>query len=307
MDSFSVYIRNPRRICIGIVKKINNILPERLYLQLRYFFELGEWPNLKHPKLFNEKIQWLKLNNRRSEYTTMVDKFAVKKYVADRIGNEYLIPTLGVWNYSNEIDFNALPNSFVLKTTHGGGGGGVVICKDKTKFDKETALIKLNSSMASNPYYEFREWPYKNVSRKIIAEKYMEDDNYNDLIDYKFFCFNGVPRLCQVISDRRTDEKIDFYDMQWKRINGLVGLLVGLNSKIHNSTIELSQPKSFEKMKQIATILSQNIPFSRIDLYDINGYCYFGEITFFPAGGFGYFSPKEWDETIGSWIKLPNN
>lgn len=301
MSSLSYYIKNPRQLGLQIILKCAKYIHnDKLYLQLRYYLELGKKLDLMHPQTFSEKLNWLKLYNRKSEYTMMVDKYAVKKHMAEKIGEEYIIPTIGVWNTPEEIDLASLPDQFVLKTTHGGGGNGIVICKNKSHFNVEAAIEKLNKAMKADIYARYREWPYKDVSRRIIAEQYMVDNSSTELKDYKFFCFNGTPKLCQVISDRRTEEKIDFYDMQWKRVESLVGL----NPKVNNSIAIISCPHSFAEMKQIATTLSQDIPFSRIDLYEVNGHCYFGEITFFPAGGMGCFRPEEWNEKIGSWITL---
>lgn len=295
------YLRHPKLVFLGLLIKYANLFPDKLYLQLRYFFEFGSLLDLKHPKTFNEKIQWLKLYNRRPEYTQMVDKYLVKDYVSKIIGSEYIIPTLHVWNSIEEIEFESLPNKFVLKTTHGGGGNGVFICKDKSNLDKNECLNKIKKGLNVDIYTQMREWPYKNISRRIIAEQFMEDKNNDDLVDYKFFCFSGTPKLCQVISDRRTEEKIDFYDMEWNRIP----YLVGLNPKVKNSQNNHKIPSTFRDMKEIAEKLSKNIPFVRIDLYEINGKCYFGEITFFPAGGFGIFRPERWNNVIGDWIYLP--
>lgn len=302
MLPLTTYIKFPRLFGLAVLTKLAKYFTnDKLYLQLRYYFELGKKLNLDNPRTFNEKLNWLKLYNRKPEYTMMVDKYAVKDYVAKRIGSEFVIPTLGIWSTIEEIDFDKLPNQFVLKTTHGGGSCGVVICKDKATFDKKRAIEKLNKSLSSDIYIGYREWPYKDVSRKVIAEVFLEDEKHEDLVDYKFFCFNGEPKLCQVISDRRTEEKIDFYNMDWRRVEGLVGL----NPSVCNSTDSTSCPCSFDQMKKIATTLSKGIPFVRVDLYEINGRCYFGEITFFPAGAMGIFRPNEWNEIIGNYIHLP--
>lgn len=293
----SVYLR---KISLAVLVRFAKLFPDKAFLRFRYYLERGETLNIDNPKTFNEKINWLKLYNRKPEYTTMVDKYAVKDFVSERIGQKYIIPTIGIWNTPEEIEFDTLPNQFVLKTTHGGGSSGVVICNDSVSFDRASAIRKLQESMKTDIFTGYREWPYKNVPRKIIAEPYMTEGDSFGLTDYKFFCFNGEPRLSQVISDRKTEEKIDFFDMQWERIESLVGL----NPKVNNSGSIISRPHSFEEMKQIAKTLSQGTPFSRIDLYEVNGHCYFGEITFFPAGGMGYFRPEEWNEKIGSWIIL---
>lgn len=299
-------IRNPRRIFLGLLTRTVRIWPDKLYLQLRYYFEMGQKLNLKNPKSFTEKIQWLKLYNRKPEYTTMVDKYAVKQYVADIIGKEYIIPTLGVWDRPEDIDWDALPNQFVLKTTHGGGGGGVVICKDKATFNSQEAHQKLQCSLNSDIYLNYREWPYKNVPKRIIAEKFMMESESqksdSDLADYKFYCFNGEPIYCQVIRDRRTKETIDFYDMEWQHMP-----FVGLNPRVSNGETPVLKPTNLNTMIDVCRKLSKDIPFVRVDLYVIDNKEYFGEITFFPASGIGKFEPVEWDEKLGSQIKLPIN
>lgn len=265
---------------------------------------MGYWVNWKHPKTFTEKLQWLKVYNHRPEYTMMVDKYAVKQYVADRIGWQHIIPTLGVWDKAEDINWDTLPKQFVLKTTHDGGSGGVVLCKDKMTFDKNVAIVKLNKSMSSDIYSALREWPYKNVKRQVIAEKFMiPNDKLNDptydLTDYKFFCFNGVPKFCQVIRDRHTCESIDFYDMAWNHQG-----FVGLNPVARNGLTPVARPEHFDEMKGICKTLSANVPFLRVDLYEINGDVYFGELTFYPASGFGHFTPPEWNKRLGELIQL---
>lgn len=232
-------IHNKYLFCDSIVKNFLRFLPDKLYISLRYRCQMGYWVNWKHPKTFTEKLQWLKVYNHRQEYTMMVDKYAVKQYVADRIGWQHIIPTLGVWDKAEDINWDTLPKQFVLKTTHGGGSGGVVLCKDKMTFDKNVAIVKLNKSMSSDIYSALREWPYKNVKRQVIAEKFMiPNDKLNDptydLTDYKFFCFNGVPKFCQVIRDRHTCESIDFYDMAWNHL-GFVGLNASCSQRLNAS------------------------------------------------------------------------
>ncbi len=195
MQSLKTYIKHPRQILKGLLNHVPlSFLSDRAYLKLRYYVEMGARLNLDNPQKFTEKIQWLKLYNRKPEYTTMVDKYAVKDYVAKIIGEEYIIPTLGVWDKPEDIDWDSLPDQFVLKTTHGGGGCGVVICRDKATFDKAKAIDKLNRSMKADIYRSFKEWPYKNVQKRIIAEKFMEDTSLHELRDYKFFCFGGQCR-----------------------------------------------------------------------------------------------------------------
>lgn len=288
----------------SIVKNYLSFLPDKLYLSLRYRCQVGYWIDWKNPKTFTEKIQWLKVYNRRLEYTTMVDKYAVKKYVADRIGEEYIIPTLGVWDNPEDIDWDSLPSQFVLKTTHGGGGCGVVICRDKKKIDRRGAIAKLRSSYNSDIYLNLREWPYKNVPKRVIAEKFMvsvESIASNDLPDYKFFCFNGEPKYCQVIRDRHTEETIDFYDMEWRHQE-----FVGLNPVASNGLIPIARNEHLDEMINICRVLANDTPFVRVDLYVVDEKVYFGELTFYPASGFGTFTPKEWQHKLGDLLTLPS-
>lgn len=299
LKGFVILFTKPNIIGIILLGKFSFLFPDKQYLQMMYWLHLGRKLNLKNPKTFNEKLQWLKLYNHKPEYTIMVDKVKAKEYVAKLIGEEHIIPTLGVWDDPDEIDFDALPDQFVLKCNHN-SGTGMCICRDKSKLDIEKVKAELRKGLKENYFMRWREWPYKNVPRKILAEKFMVDESGTELKDYKIFCFNGEPRYCQVISDRNTDEKIDFYDMHWKRLVGLVGL----NDKVHNSEYAIPCPESFENMKQMASLLAKSIPFSRIDFYEINHQAYFGEITFFPATGFGNFNPREWNVKMGDMITL---
>ena len=288
----------------AIIQNFFRWLPDKTYLQLLYRFKMGHRLDLNHPKTFTEKIQWLKLYNRRPEYTLMVDKYAVKKYVADIIGEKYIIPTLGVWNKPEDIDWDELPNEFVLKTTHGGGSGGVVICKDKKTFDRNKAILTLRDSMDSDIYRSLREWPYKDVKRRVLAEKYMvPKDMINnpiyDLSDYKFFCFNGEPKYCQVIRNRHSKESIDFYDMNWRHQE-----FVGLNPIASNGINPVPRPLLLDEMICICHKLSENMKFVRIDMYVIDNRIYFGEITFYPASGIGLFNPDKWNTELGNLINL---
>lgn len=276
-------------------KFIYRRLPDELYLYKRFHHELGYRLNLKKPRTFNEKIQWLKLHDRNPKYTQMVDKYEAKKYVADIIGEEYIIPILGVWDRFEDIDFNKFPDRFVLKTTH--DSGTVVICKDKKVFDVETTRRFINKSLKSNYYYNLREWPYKDVKPRIIAEKYMEDES-NGLSDYKFYCFNGEPKLLLIATDRHSKEgvKMDFFDMNFNQIK--------LERGHPSSMKKIEPPKNFERMKEFSMRLSKNIPFLRCDFYETDGKLFFGELTFYPASGFGKFSPDSFDIKLGDLINL---
>ncbi len=289
----------------SLVKHLGFLFSDKTYLKLRYRFQMGEWPNLDNPTLFTEKIQWLKLHNRHPQYSIMVDKYTAKDYVASRIGNEYVIPTLGLWNSPEEIDWDKLPNQFVLKTTHGGGNGGVVICRDKNSFNKKKAIRKLAENQQSDIYNSFREWPYKDVKPRILAESLLQSPNAasGDLSDYKFFCFDGEPRFCQVIRDRNTHETIDFYDMEWNH-QEVSGLHPSETHVIPQGITPVPRPQGLSKMIETCRILSKDISFLRVDLYNVDGCIYFGEMTFFPASGIGVFHPKEWNLKLGELLKI---
>ncbi len=429
-------------------KGLMDWMPDETYLKLMYRASTGKRLHLDNPQTFGEKLQWLKLHDRNPLYTLMVDKVKAKEYVAEKIGEQYIIPTLGVWENADDVDFGSLPNRFVIKCNHN-SGKGMYICKDKSKMDERQVRERLRQGLKENYYKHGREWPYRDVPRRILAEQYMEDEsgyelkdykvfNFNGrpalievdfdrfinhrrniystewkrleleiqyrsdaqrdiprpehldemlelcrrlsegiphvrtdfyivngrlyfgeltffhgsgmerfnpsewderlgrliklpvsggviyivdnqyfmvsivviedrsatvggLRDYKLFCFNGEPRLCQVISNRAVDECIDFYDTGWNRITGLVGLTDG----VHNSARDVACPRSFGDMLRCASILAGGLPFTRVDFYDIDGRAYWGEITFFPASGFGLFRPEGWNTEIGSWLHLP--
>ncbi len=285
------------------VRKIFNflivLLPDRLHIDLMYFYHFHRFPNLKNPQTFNEKLQWLKLNDRRPEYTLMVDKHLVKDYVANIIGKEYIIPTIGVWNSIDEIDWEGLPDQFVLKWNH--DSGSIVICKDKTKLDRDQAIQKLRRNEHSSGYWYGREWPYKNVTPRIIAEQYMEDED-GELKDYKFFCFDGEVKAMFVATDRfNPDEetKFDFFDQDFNHLP--------ITNGHPNAIRPIKKPVQFDLMKLLAGKLSKGYPHIRVDFYEIQGKVYFGELTLYHWSGFVPFNPPDYDKVFGDWIKLPNH
>lgn len=270
-----------------------SFIKDKNYLQVIFKRNMGYSLDLNNPRTFNEKLQWLKLYDRKKVYTTMVDKYDVKKYVSNIISSKYIIPTLGIYNKFSEIDFKKLPVRFVIKCTH--DSGTIIICKDKQNLNKTIAKIKFSLLLNRNFYYRFREWPYKNVKPKIIVEKYMGDN----LNDYKIFCFNGVPKYILVCSNRNGGFKnTDFYDVNWN-------LMPFTREKHKNNPNGIPKPKNLKEMLDIAQKLAKDIPFVRVDLYDIKNKIYFGEMTFYPSAGFEGFSPKEWDKKLGDMIKLP--
>ena len=278
---------------------ITNLLSDKAFLKLTYRIHFGEKLDLDNPLTFNEKLQWLKLYNRKPEYRRMVDKQAAKQYVASIIGDEYIIPTLGVWDKFEDIDFNLLPNQFVLKCTH--DSGSVVICKDKRTFDYKKAKARINRGLKNDLFWFGREWPYKGLKRQIIAEKYMKDAGTSELRDYKFFCFNGVAKCYKVDFDRFIGHKANYFTPN--------GELMKIGEQVcpPDFSKELPTPANLETMKKLATKLSETHPFLRADFYDVDGKVYFGELTFYPASGFGKFIFKGNDELLGSWIKLPED
>lgn len=296
-----------RTLALAILIRYFRWLPDKLFLQLRYWLEMGYRLNLKNPKTFQEKIQWLKLYDFKPEYTQLVDKLAVKDYVASAIGEKYIIPTLGVWDKFEDIDFSRLPDKFVLKTTHGGGSGGVVVCRDKNDFDFKEAERKLTASLKSDIYKSFRERPYKDVPRRIIAEQLIEIKDKSDLTDYKIFCFDGEPKYIQVIQDRNTCETIDFFDSEWNHQE-----FYGLNPSIERSSsvipkqasLAISKPANLFEMLEVARKLSTGHKFLRVDLYNTSGRILFGELTFYPASGLGTFIPGSYNQDIGKLLKL---
>lgn len=273
------------------------ITPDSWFLFFRFKDHLGYYPNLVHPKTFNEKLQWLKLNNRNPEYSLMVDKYEVRNFISNKLGVEYLIPLVGgPWLSFDDINFDSLPDSFVLKCTH--DSASVFICKEKKKFDKIAAKKKIEKALKLNYYTMGREWPYKTVKPRIIAERLMKDDSSDDLKDYKFFCFNGKVHYFKIDFDRFINHKANYFDLRGNiQPFGEVSCPNDLSRK-HE------MPDNLSKMVELAERLSVGIPFVRVDFYSINRRIFFGELTFFPAGGFGRFYPEEWDLKLGNLITL---
>lgn len=294
-------LKDPYRIYIGVTRRLINLFAGRIsdktYIRLRWLITFGRRINLENPVTFNEKLQWLKLYNRIPDYTRLVDKYEVKKHVAALIGEQYVTLTLAVYEHAEDINFDALPNQFVLKTTH--DSGGIVICTDKSKLNKEKAIKTLDKALKTDFYAYTREWPYKDVPRRIIAEQYIPTPD-GDLRDYKFFCFDGVPKVMFVAADRFTpgeETTFDFFDMDFNHIDVRNGHL--------NSTKTILKPTGFERMKELAAKLSAGFPHVRVDFYDINGKIYFGELTFFHFSGFVKFKPHDLDIQMGRYLALP--
>lgn len=300
LKTFGYVKEDPKRIFSLLGSKgLLNWMPDKLYVKIQFRMAMGYWPNLKNPQTYNEKLQWLKLHDRNPLYTTLVDKYAVRQYIAETIGEEYLIPLVGgPWKNAGEIDFDALPEQFVLKCNH--DSGGVIICKDKSKLDVEAAKALLNKRLNTNFYYANREWPYKNVEPCIIAEQY-EKGETKELIDYKFMIFNGKFRCSFVCTERWSGEglRVTFFDKDWN--------VMPFSRHYQRSEEEIKKPNCYDEMIEIAETLAKDLCFARIDLYEIDNQPAFGEITFFPGNGQEEFDPPEWDKRMGDWLKLPNN
>lgn len=295
-------LRNPNFSFILYIfrLKIFRLMADTNYLKIEFRIKMKKKLELEDPKTFNEKIQWLKLWDRRSEYTQLTDKYKVRKYIEEKIGTEYLIPLLGVYNYYDEIDFKTLPNQFVLKPNH--TSGDIYICKDKSKIDYLVLKKQIKKWMKREYFWFHREWQYKNIKPRIICEKYLVDESGVELKDYKFMCFEGNVKCSYVCLNRNTDEglNVDFYDNDWN--------VMPFQRQFHpNSGKLIAKPKQYEKMVEFSEILSKYIPFVRVDFYEADGQLYFGELTFHPGSGFEKFIPESYDYLLGSWIELPIN
>lgn len=278
--------------------KLLRFIPDKIYLWMIFYKNTREIINFKNPEGFNEKLQWLKINDRNPEFTKLTDKYEVKKYIADQIGEQYVIPILGVWYNAYDIDFDKLPNQFVLKCNH--DSRSVIICKDKSKFDIKSAIKKLNRHLKFNAYWYGREWPYKNIKPCIIAEEFMEEQKDQALVDYKVFCFNGKAKLIEVIRGRYTENYTqDIYDIEWNNTG------IGQGYKTDKSYLEI--PDFLEEMIKLSEKLAKDIIHVRVDWYFINNQLYFGELTFFDGSGFAPFENKADDLLLGSWLDLKSS
>ena len=273
-------------------------MPDAEYLSRKFMAVFNQHLRIDSPQTFNEKLQWLKLHDRKPEYTVMVDKYKARDYIAEKIGERYLIPLIGVWDDPDEIAFDALPNRFVLKCNHN-SGLGMCICKDKSVLNIKNVKKGLKRGLKQDYYLTGREWPYKNVPRKIIAEQFMKSDE-SGLTDYKVHCFNGEPKLILVCKDRfsKTGLTEDFFSERWEHLD--------IRRPTHpNASNKTAEPEELSEMLTLARKLSENIPFLRVDFYIIEHKVYFSELTFYPASGFEKFVPEEWDAVLGSWLTLP--
>jgi len=278
-------------------RKLLNWMPDEWYLSAMWFTYFHRKFDWKNPQTFNEKIQWLKAKDHNPLYPTLVDKFAVRQFIRDAVGEECLIPLVGgPWKCFDEIDFSRLPERFVLKTTH--DSGGVVLCRDKASFDMQAAREKIERSLKRNYYWGGREWPYRNITPRIIAEQYMEGESGGELLDYKFMMFGGEHRCAFVCSNRFAGSKLNvtFFDPDWNRMP--------FERHYHADPQTLPKPACYDEMIRISKKLSAGLPFVRVDLYEVAGRAYCGEITLYPGSGMETFQPEDWDYKLGEWIDL---
>lgn len=286
--------RNIRLQILDMLK----FIPDSVLLRLEYKMKIGKKLNLKNPTTFNEKLQWLKLHDRKPIYTQMADKYGVREFVSQKIGYKYLVPIYGVWDSVDEVPFDELPDKFVMKCTH--DSGSVVLCTDKNKFDYEDAKKKLNKRLTKNAFWWAREWPYRNIKPRVIVEEYLKDWDNEYLPVYKVFCFDGVPKLIQQIqNDKQEDETVDYFDTEWQRQN--------IKQRFPNSENPMPRPKQLTKMLDLARTISQGVPFLRVDFYVVNEEIIFSECTFYTDAGYSIFEPEEWDVTLGEWLKIDEN
>lgn len=290
-------LKNPAKIKYNIYKRffIRHV-DDKKFIAALYKAAFGKDLDLEHPVTYNEKLQWLKLYYRDERYVKLVDKYEVKGIVSKTIGKEYIIDTIGLYNSFDEIDFSVLPEKFVLKCTH--DSGSIVICQNKATLDIVAARAKLEKRLERNPFWDSREWPYKNVTPRIICEKLLENSDGSEIIDYKFMCFNGVPKCVFICSNRLGKLLcVDFYDMDWNHLP--------FERHYPNSKTIHKKPHNFELMIELAKKLSGGMPHVRVDFYEVNDKVYFGELTFFPGSGVEEFFPERYDQIIGDWLELP--
>ena len=298
-DSIKYYAQNPIKLFFRIGHStFLRLLSDEQYLKLLFKSSMGYPLNLDNPQTLNEKLNWIKLHDRKPIYTTMVDKYEAKKYVASIIGEEYIIPTIGVWDRFEDIDFSALPDQFVLKCTH--DSGGLVICRDKSRLDIEAARKKINRSLKRNYFLLGREWPYKDVQPRIIAEKYLsEKKQKGQLTDFKFYTMNGKVRAVLIVTDRGVSTKADYFDREFHHLDFTWGY--------PNAEKCPMKPQGFDQMIALAEKLAKNTIEVRVDFYDVGGQIYFGEMTFFDGSGMQRIEPVEWDKKLGTWLDLNCN
>ena len=296
-------LRSPLGTIITIVgPEKMSFLSDEVFIKAVFKMRVGYRLNLDNPQTYNEKLQWIKLYDRDPRYTIMVDKVKVRDLISKTIGDQYLIPCIGVWNSEEEIDFESLPEQFVLKCNHN-SGIGMCICKDKSELDIPKVKAELRKGLNQEYFYHSREWPYKNVPKRIIGEKYMVDESGEELKDYKVMCFNGEPKLIELHMGRFTDHQSqDFYDTEWNKTKMTQGGL----SLYGGTEVVMPKPETLDEMLSLSRILSQGIPHVRVDWYSINDRLYFGELTFFDGSGFDPYDNPEDDLLLGSWIKLPD-
>jgi hypothetical protein len=298
LDNILVNNKNPRKIIKALGRKqYLNWLPDKEYLKLVFWASTGKKLNLEDPLTFNEKLQWIKLYDRKTEYIQYADKYAVQSYIKETIGEEYLIPLIAVYDHVEDIDWESLPERFVIKCTHASGAN--IICTDKKSLDIQDAKNKLKKWLKRSWFWFGREWPYKSIKPRMICQPYLSDSN-SVPNDYKVMCFNGKAKMIQVHTGRYVDHKVDFFDLQWNRVN------ISSRGSITDSELVHIKPQKLEEMIRLSEIIAANTTHARIDWFVVAERLYFGEITLFETSGFLPFENEKDDILFGSWIKLPS-
>ena len=276
-------------------KSFTRILPDKAYVWLDFIRNLHRIPDLRNPSTFNEKLQWLKLYNHDPSYPKMADKLAMRGFVEKKAGAGHSVPVLGVWDCFDEIDFSSLPDTFVLKCNN--DSGHYVICRDKRTMDMKAARKTITEGLKTNYYYQNREWVYKDIVPKVFAEQYLQQDSDDCLWDYKFFCFNGEPKIMYMEKEASESKTEAFFDMEQNYLD--------LEMDDPRPDVPPQLPECFDLMRSLAEKLSEGIPFLRVDFFFINGQIYVGELTFYHQSGLTKMKPEIWDLKLGQWIRLP--
>lgn len=287
-------LKNPILIPYDLFMLFSKHIPDRAYIKWRYWFINRTWLNLKNPRTFNEKMQWLKLYAHKPEYSLLADKYEVKRIVMEKIGSEFVVPCLAVWETPSQIDIEELPPQFVIKNNFN-SSGNLGICKNKESFDVDKMIADLTKQFEKGYFWTGRDKQYRDIKKRVFAEQFLDDGRKGELQDYKFWCFNGSPKI-MYMTNKGEEIFENFYDMDFNPIM--------VDHSYPRRQPEYEKPAEFELMKELAAKLSEGLPFVRIDFYDVNGKVYFGEFTFFDWGGFKKFG-GDWDRKLGDLIQLP--
>ena len=298
-NNFFETILNPRQVALVFMVKTSKWWKDETYVQILHWLRIGKKMDLKNPKTYNEKCNWMKLHYHHPLFTKMVDKYEAKKIVAEKIGEEHVVKCYGVWNHFDEIDFNKLPKQFVLKCTH--DSGSVCVVKDKETMDKDAIRMKMEKGLKRYYFLQERGWPYKDVKPRILAEEYIPSLGKPESIEWKLSCFDGEVKFstrCGGIAHQALKLRSnDHYDRSWNRMEWY--------AYYEPTDQDYPKPPFIEELIKYSEQLSQGIPYLRVDWYVVDNKIFFGEFTFYTWAGFCKFIPEEWNNTLGNWITLP--